>query len=111
MMRMKQVERINLMEERMERVAEAVKRLSAALEVYTKAQNAYAEALEAYGEVQEDLNALETYYGSEDWKRDFAADEAGKLPKKLKRGVLSEDGIWNLLDENQKVREKLGNLI
>lgn len=28
---------------------------------------------------------------------DFADDESGLLPKDLKRGVLSEDGIWNLL--------------
>ena len=27
----------------------------------------------------------------------FADDEAGLLPADLKRGVLSEDGIWNLL--------------
>ena len=27
----------------------------------------------------------------------FADDEAGLLPKDLKRGVLSEDGLWNLL--------------
>ncbi|MBP5362041.1 MAG: DUF4298 domain-containing protein [Ruminococcus sp.] len=43
------------------------------------------------------LNALSDYYGSPAWKRDYAADEAGLLPKELKRGVLSEDGIYNLL--------------
>ena len=42
------------------------------------------------------LNALSDYYGSPAWKRDYAADEAGLLPKELKRGVLSEDGIYNL---------------
>ena len=30
---------------------------------------------------------------------DFADDEAGRLPADLKRGVLSEDGIWNLLSD------------
>ncbi|MBR4201314.1 MAG: GNAT family N-acetyltransferase [Oscillospiraceae bacterium] len=44
------------------------------------------------------LRELSDYYGSAAWKRDFAADEAGLLPKELKRGVLSEDGIYNLLD-------------
>lgn len=43
------------------------------------------------------VRALETYYTGDDWKRDFADDEAGLLPKDLKRGVLSEDGIDNLL--------------
>jgi len=44
------------------------------------------------------LDELSAYYTSDDWKRDFAADEAGLLPKDLKRGVLSEDGIYDLLD-------------
>ena len=41
---------------------------------------------------------LTEYYGSDAWKRDFAADETGLLPEKLHRGVLSEDGLWNLLE-------------
>lgn len=45
------------------------------------------------------LAELEKYYTSDAWKQDFAADEAGLLPKKLKRGVLSEDGVYNLLSE------------
>jgi hypothetical protein len=47
--------------------------------------------------IQEALRILAEYYGSDEWKQDFADDEAGRLPKDLKRGVLSEDGIWNLL--------------
>lgn len=42
--------------------------------------------------------ALSVYYASDTWKRDFAADEQGQLPKDLRRGVLSEDGIWNALE-------------
>ena len=45
------------------------------------------------------IGELSDYYNSDEWKRDFAADEAGLLPKDLKRGVLSEDGIYNLLEE------------
>lgn len=45
------------------------------------------------------LRMLSDYYSSAAWKRDFAADEAGSLPTDLKRGVLSEDGIYNLLEE------------
>lgn len=47
----------------------------------------------------EQLGALSDYYGSAAWKRDFAADEAGLFPKDMKRGVLSEDGIYNLLEK------------
>ena len=49
--------------------------------------------------VEEDVAELSKYYGSELWKQDLAADEAGNLPSDLKRGVLSEDGIWNLLSD------------
>jgi hypothetical protein len=33
---------------------------------------------------------------------DYQADEKGELPSDLKRGVLSEDGLWNLLSNIQK---------
>ena len=89
--KMEQIERIRQMELRMERAAKAVMELSAALDNYEA--------------VQDDIAALEQYYGSEEWKQDYAADEAGLLPADLKRGVLSEDGIWNLLSD---VRELLG---
>ena len=47
--------------------------------------------------IQKAIRILAEYYGSDEWKQDFADDEAGRLPKDLKRGVLSEDGLWNLL--------------
>ena len=55
--------------------------------------------------VKEDIAELSKYYGSELWKQDFAADEAGKLPPDLKRGVLSEDGIWNLLSDYREMQK------
>ena len=64
------------------------------------------EALEDPGKAEddlcglaEDIGILRAYYASGKWQKDFEADERGKLPKDLKRGVLSEDGLWNLLDE------------
>ena len=56
--------------------------------------------------VKEDVAELSKYYGSELWKQDFAADEAGNLPPDLKRGVLSEDGIWNLLSDYREIQKK-----
>ncbi|MBR2085311.1 MAG: DUF4298 domain-containing protein [Muribaculaceae bacterium] len=78
-----QIARIRTMEQRMNRAAAAVKRLSVALDKWETAQ--------------EDITALGEYYGSDLWQQDFADDEAGLLPADLKRGVLSEDGLWNLL--------------
>ena len=51
---------------------------------------------------EEDLQKLIAYYESPDWRSDYDSDERGELPKKLKRGVLSEDGIYNLLTELKK---------
>lgn len=48
------------------------------------------------GEIPRELT---DYYFGGLWLDDFRADERGELPKDLKRGVLSEDGIWNLLSE------------
>ena len=45
------------------------------------------------------IGELEAYYTSDEWKRDFTDDEKGLFPKKLPRGVLSEDGVYNLLEE------------
>ncbi len=63
-------------------------------------------ALDKYEEAQESINVLSDYYGSDDWKKDFADDEAGRLPAGLKRGVLSEDAIWNLLADNRDLMER-----
>jgi hypothetical protein len=51
-----------------------------------------------YASVLPELKELEDYYTSPEWQEDYAADEAGLLPEGLKRGVLSQDGISDLLD-------------
>ena len=49
--------------------------------------------------IGKNIATLEKYYASDEWKQDFADDEAGLLPADLKRGVLSEDGIYNLVEQ------------
>lgn len=94
---MGQIERIIQMEQHLDRASAAVMELSAALDKYVEAQEAIA--------------ALSEYYGSDDWKQDYADDEAGRLPAGLKRGVLSEDGIWNLLSDSQELNVRLQEII
>ena len=48
---------------------------------------------------KEMLRILVNYYENGDWLHDYELDEAGLLPFDLKRGVLSEDGVYNLLEE------------
>ena len=94
---MEQTERIRQMEQRLDRASAAVMELSAALDKYVEAQEA--------------LTVLNEYYGSDEWKQDYADDEAGRLPQDLKRGVLSEDGIWNLLTDNRGLIERIQEII
>lgn len=49
--------------------------------------------------VQEKIKKLSDYYTSGEWLNDYELDEQNLLPKELKRGVLSEDGLYNLLYE------------
>lgn len=57
------------------------------------------DALKAIEEAKDNIVRLRQYMDSGLWKDDFEADERGELPANLKRGVLSEDGLWNLLED------------
>ncbi|MBR6951223.1 MAG: DUF4298 domain-containing protein [Oscillospiraceae bacterium] len=61
--------------------------------------------------VREDLSALEAYYCGPEWKLDYEADESGRIPADLKRGVLSQDGIGDLLDEYDALAAEMRELL
>ena len=90
---MKQTERIEDMELRLDRASAAVMELSATLDKYEAAL--------------EDIAKLDEYYNGSEWRQDFADDEAGLLPTGLKRGVLSEDAIWNLLSDHHDLKVRM----
>lgn len=50
------------------------------------------------GELQSKCRFLEEYYISGEWREDYEADEAGQVSPDLKRGVLSQDGVYDLLE-------------
>lgn len=61
----------------------------------------------ADGRFSEELaGVLEAYYTGGRWLRDYELDEKGLLPEGLKRGVLSEDGVYNLLAQIREERDK-----
>ena len=91
---MKRLERIARYEQILDRAEATAKQVEA--------------ALEAYDAVQEELKELEKYYTGREWKADYDADAAGKLPPELKRGVLSEDGIDSVLERFRDLKERLG---
>lgn len=45
------------------------------------------------------MKTLTAYMESGKWMDDYELDRAGLLPKELKRGVLSQDGLYNLLTD------------
>ena len=87
---MNQTERITLMESYLDEAKITLK--------------AYSESLRTYREIQPKLGELAEYYAGEDWRRDFEDDEAGKLPHDLKRGVLSEDSVYDVLSDNRELQ-------
>lgn len=93
---MEQLTRIREMERRLEEATTAVRQME--------------ETVERYETAQESVRMLAAYLDSEEWRRDFADDEKGLLPQDLKRGVLSEDGIWNLLEENRELALRIKDL-
>lgn len=87
-----QLQRIMAMEMRLNRASTVVANLE--------------QALQQYRMIQDDITALEQYLGSDEWKQDFAADESGSLPSDIRRGVLSEDGIWSLLERVKDIKSE-----
>ena len=87
------IERITQMEQRLERTTAAVEAMEAAIEQYKA--------------VRDDIASLDAYLGSPEWHADRDDDEAGRLPKELKRGVLSEDAIWNLLERHREMQKQI----
>ncbi len=57
-------------------------------------------------ELQEDIRILQNYYET-GWLEDYDAEQRGAFPKDLKRGILSEDALYDLFCEIDE-REKKG---
>lgn len=68
------------------------------------------EDLEAFERNAGTVKELAKYMDSGLWRKDFEADEAGELPAGLKRGVLSEDGLYDLLTGYEELRKRLVKL-
>lgn len=50
----------------------------------------------------EKVQLLKEYYDSGQWLEDYTADENGEFPPDMKRGVLSQDGLYDLLEEAEQ---------
>jgi len=79
------IARVREMEQRFDR-------LSAALKTGTR-----------YEDMKADYETLDWYMRSGQWEKDFEMDEQGRLPKDMKRGVLSEDGLYEVLSHERLI--------
>ena len=93
----KRIARVMAMEEHMEKAEQMLRQLE--------------EAWGNYEELQRELAQLSAYYESALWRQDYAADEAGQLPVDLYRGVLSEDGLYNLFMRQQELEEEMRDVL
>ena len=59
-----------------------------------------------YDSIYEDITDVNKYYGSKAWFSDKEKYETGKI-KKIKAGVLSEDSVWNMLDDINELSNEL----
>lgn len=89
--RQQAVERITQMEHIFDALQEALERNPA--------------ALEEDASLREALEALTRYYEGGLWLRDYELDERGLLPGSLKRGILSQDGLYDFLGRIGRERE------
>lgn len=76
-----------------------IKRYEKIFDKASKALKRYNEAAEKLDMLLPEIKTLISYYEGSEWKKDFEDDEKGKLPPDLKRGVLSEDGVYDLLGQ------------
>lgn len=82
---------------------ERIKEMEAILDRATRVMNELESKLAEFEALQPDIQKLEQYYTGKAWKRDFKFDEEGKLPADLKRGVLSQDGVYELMERNREL--------
>lgn len=51
------------------------------------------------------LQQLIDYYHNGQWLKDYELDEQGMIPMNIKRGVLSQDGLYNFFDDIKAIDE------
>ncbi len=76
-----------------------------------EAVEALLRAAEQYTALKPELEALESYYLGKLWMEDFFADRAGEIPRDMKRGILTEDAIYDLLTDRARLKTALQELV
>ena len=91
----------------MSKLTERITEMEDCLDTCAAASKQLEEALDAYEACRRQYAKLQAYYEGGQWQKDFEADEKGKVPQDLKRGVLSEDAVYDLLSENKELTVRM----
>lgn len=67
-------------------------------------------SLDQFQTIQTKLKELSDYYTSPLWLQDYDDDQENKLPNELKRGVLSQDGVYLLLERHKELLERIQDM-
>ena len=90
------IERINKNESRLDKSLECLEELTTALSNFDASYH--------------EFKLLNRYYGSKNWLKDKENYEKGNIPR-IKAGVLSEDSVWNLLEELDDTIKEMQKII
>ena len=90
------IDRITTNEERLDSALKAVKELKI--------------ALENFKENQKNIKLISKYYGSKNLFKDKEYYEQGKISK-VKAGVLSEDTVWDMLEDIKELTQEMQIII
>ena len=90
------------------RLQKRIARIKEMERIFDRLQEAGAVYVGADPDLSAQFAMLIEYYESPQWRDDYEADERGELPQDLKRGVLSQDGIYNFLCEIEESRKEKG---
>ena len=70
-----------------------------------------ARALDRYEALLPRLQILEDYYTGGQWMQDYEEDREKRLPPDLKRGVLSEDAVFDLLQDQTQMLQRMREMV
>ena len=81
------------------RIIDRIRRMELYFDTVSYTLKNYPDMLKKDRYISKMLTALTDYYENGLWLKDYEADERGELSEDLKRGVLSEDGLHDLLSQ------------
>lgn len=89
-----------------ERIEKNEKRLDDIIDIINRLEK----DLDDFESNKKELNLLKKYYGSKNWFKDKESFENKKIPN-IKAGVLSEDGVWNTLEDLDDLIDRMDKII